>query len=335
MKIFLDTIDCDKIRKYSSIMNIYGITTNPTLAKKFNMSDDIDMIKKIGNACGIDKEIHVEAFGENVSEILKNIERISKACKKYNLVYKIPFSHAGVEAAKKTISTGKKTNLHLIYSFNQALIAANINSTYICPLIGRLDDIGHDALSNISEMKNAFVENICKTRIMGSSVRNAQHVKKCFELAIDAVTIPLNVFEALFWHPLTTHGYHLFQSDIKSLQDIESLNINKNLVVDEKKTLSEVVSILAINKGGAVAVVKKKRLLGIFTTGDLNRLVKNKSKIKQDTQISELLTLNPVTINHDQKIFDAVELVKKTNLGQLVVVKDSQVLGILDVKDLV
>lgn len=335
MKIFLDTIDCDKIKKYSSIINIYGITTNLTLAKNFNMSDDIDMVKKIANSCGIDKEIYIEAFGKNVEEILKNIERISKACKKYNLVYKIPFSHAGVEAAKKTISRGEKTNLHLIYSFNQSLIASNINSTYICPLIGRLDDIGHDALSNISEMKNSFVKNHSKTKIMGSSVRNAQHVKKCFELAIDAVTIPSNVFENLFWHPLTTHGYNLFESDFKSTQEIETLNINKNLIVEEKTTLSEVVSILAINKGGAIAITKNKKLLGIFTTGDLNKLVKSKVKINPDTPIEELLTKNPVTINHNQKVQEAIELVKKTNLGQFVVVKEKKVLGILDVKDLV
>ena len=95
------------------------------------------------------------------------------------------------------------------------------------------------------------------------------------------------------------------------------------------------MSILAVNKGGAVAIVKNKKLLGIFTTGDLNRLVKSKSKIKPEILISELLTPNPVTINHDQKILDAVELVKKTNLGQFVVIKDRKVLGILDVKDLV
>ena len=91
MKIFLDTIDCEKIKKYSEIMDIYGITTNPTLAKRFNMSDDIDMIKKIANVIGSKKEIHVEAFGKTVNEIINNVDRISKNCKKYNLVYKIHF----------------------------------------------------------------------------------------------------------------------------------------------------------------------------------------------------------------------------------------------------
>lgn len=182
MKIFLDTIDREKIKKYSNIIDIFGVTTNPTLAKKFNMSDDIDMIKKIADVLGIKKEIHVEAFGKTVSEIIYNVDRISKACKKNNIVYKIPFSYAGVEAARKIIKRGQKTNLHLIYSFNQALLASNISSTYICPLIGRLDDVGHDALKNISEIKNSFIQNNSITKIMGSSIRTNQHVKKCFEI---------------------------------------------------------------------------------------------------------------------------------------------------------
>lgn len=335
MKIFLDTIDCEKIKKYSEITEIYGITTNPTLAKRFNMSDDIDMIKKIANVIGIKKEIHVEAFGKTVNEIINNVDRIDKKCKKYNLVYKIPFSYAGVEASKIIVKRGKKTNLHLIYSFNQAFLASNIQSTYICPLIGRLDDVGHDAIKNISEIKKSFDLNNSKTRIMGSSIRTTQHVKKCYEVGIFAATIPLNVFESLFWHPLTNHGYDLFESDFKALKNVGKLNINNNLIVDEKTSLSRVVSILAINKGGAVAITKNNKLTGIFTTGDLNRYVKKNSKIKHDIKISNLMSKNPIKLHHDQKVSDAVELVKKTNLGQFIVVNNTKVLGILDAKDLV
>ena len=92
MKIFLDTIDLGEIKKYSEIFNIAGITTNPNLARRFGMSDDIEMVREIGKIIGNEKEIHVEAFGDNAKEIIDNSQRIKKNCVKYNLVFKIPFS---------------------------------------------------------------------------------------------------------------------------------------------------------------------------------------------------------------------------------------------------
>ena len=107
---------------------------------------------------------------------------------------------------------------------------------------------------------------------MGSSIRTTQHVKM-YEVGIFAATIPLNVFESLFWHPLTNHGYDLFESDFKALKNVGKLNINNNLIVDEKTSLSRVVSILQLTR--RCSITKNNKLTGIFTTGDLIDMLKN------------------------------------------------------------
>ena len=212
MKIFLDALELDQIKKYSNMGILSGVTTNPTLAKKHGMLDDIDMIKKIREVMPVG-EIHVEAWGKTKDEILNNITRLKTHSNDPDLVYKIPFSPDGIEACNMAILNGDKTNMHLIFSHNQAIICDNVNSTYICPLVGRLDDIGHDALSFISELtKVIFFSNI-----MVSSVRHPMHVIKASKVGANVITVPLKVLEQMFEHPLTTTGIELFEKDIQSM----------------------------------------------------------------------------------------------------------------------
>jgi TalC/MipB family fructose-6-phosphate aldolase len=335
MKIFLDTIDLENLKKFSNILNIYGVTTNPTLAKRFNMSDDIDMIKKIADNIGNKKEIHVEAFGGDEKEIRNNVYRISKNCKSINLVFKVPFTESGVQAVKNLILENFRTSLHIIYSANQAILASNVNSTYICPLIGRLDDIGHKASENLQQIKNSFIIHQSKTLIMGSSIRTPQNVMDSYAIGLDAVTIPLNVLELMFYHPLTSKGYESFERDLKSLSNISKLNINKNLILNQDKSLGEALSVLASQKAGAIAIVDKNKLAGIFTTGDLNRLIKTESKFSMNDKISKYMSKNPIAVDSNERIIDVVEIIKKTNLGQIIVLQDGQPFGVLDAKDIV
>ena len=334
MKIFLDTIDLNEIKKYNEIFNIAGVTTNPNLARRFGMSDDIEMVKKIGDIIGKNKEIHVEAFGENFKEIIQNSQRIKKSCSKYNLVFKIPFSEEGVKAAKYLIKKKFSTNLHLIFSQSQAIISSSINSNYICPLIGRLDDIGHNAIENLSKIISSFKINNSKTLVMGSSVRNLNHVIDCYKIGVDAITIPMKVIKEMFNHPLTDTGFLSFKKDLSQMKEVSSINFNKNLLVDVNKTLFETLVVLQNHKGAAVAVSKNSKLAGIFTIGDLNRLIKNKKKFNYNDKIVNFISKRPFSVDIADKVEVAANLVKKYNLGQFVVLDQEKVLGILDVKDL-
>ena len=216
MKILLDTIDLEKIKDYYDAGIIVGVTTNPTLARRFGMTDDVDMINKIRKVMPVG-EIHVEAFGNSVEDIVNNAERIFKKTQDDNLVFKVPFNKAGVTAVKKLKKKKYKTNLHLIFSVNQTLLAAAVEADYICPLIGRLDDIGHDAFSNLELIKNSYKRSKVKTKIMASSIRHPRHVQRAFEVGADVITVPVDVLEKIFYHPLTDTGYAQFKKDIESI----------------------------------------------------------------------------------------------------------------------
>lgn len=335
MKIFLDTLDTAMISKYAKMGIIQGVTTNPTIAKRFGMNDDIDMVKKVNQALD-GGEVHVEAFGDTKEEIVENADRIIKLCKGIDIVFKIPFSEEGVAGARILVERGHKTNLHLIYSINQALIAAVIGSTYICPLAGRLDDIGHDALSNIKATINAFRTNGINTNVMVSSVRHPQHAIRAFNIGADVVTVPLNVLLLMFQHPLTEYGVNTFRQDIELMKPVGSRYIDRNLVVQENDTLKDALSILASNRAGAVAVCSGKRLAGVFTTGDLKRIVQSgKGSFSLSDSITKYMTKNPIAIDLNEQTMKAVELIKKHRIEQLVVLDNITVIGILDAKDLI
>ena len=334
MKIFLDTIDLNEIKKYNDILNIAGVTTNPNLARRFGMSDDVEMVREIAKVIGKNKEIHVEAFGESSKEIIKNSQRIKKNCSNLNLVFKIPFSEEGVKAAKFLIKEKFSTNLHLIFSLSQAIISASINSNYICPLIGRLDDIGHNAIDNLSKIISSYKTHNSKTLVMGSSVRNLNHVIDCYKIGVDAITIPMKVVKEMFNHPLTDTGFLQFKNDLNQMRQISSIDFNRNLLIDANKTLLDTLITLQKFKGAAIAVTKKNKLAGIFTTGDLNRLIESKKKFSFEEKIESFITKNPYSLDISDKVEDVTNIVKKHNLGQFVIMDQSKVLGILDVKDL-
>ena len=131
----------------------------------------------------------------------------------------------------------------MIFSVGQAIISS-INSNYICPLIGRLDDIGHNAIDNLNKILSSYKIYNSKTLVMGSSVRNLNHVIDCYKIGVDAITIPLKVVKEMFNHPLTDAGYLLFKKDLNQMKQISSLNFDKKLVVNADTTLFDTLVIL-------------------------------------------------------------------------------------------
>ncbi len=333
MKIFLDSLDTKIIKQYADIGLLAGVTTNPTFARRFNMTDDAEMVAKVREALG-EGEIHVEAFGETKDEILASADKLVSETGDSNLIFKIPFGEHGVSACKQLLMHNIKTNLHLVFSLNQALLAASIKSTYICPLVGRLDDPGFDAMRNVREMVSAFRANSESTQIMVSSVRHPQHVTKAYECGVDAITIPPNVLSQMFHHQLTEVGVRTFKSDIEVIKPISEKTINRNLVVNKDDTLQHCLSLMVMHKGGAVAVQgSDDSLVGIFTAGDLKRLVQKQATFDLNDKIEKFMTKTPISIDINETVGKAAELMKQFNIDQLVVVDDEAVVGILNAKE--
>lgn len=217
MKIFIDTLDLGYIEKYSKLGILSGVTTNPTFSKQFEMYDDIKTIEQVKDILqDPHQEIHIEILEDTVDHIINRAKDIHSKTVYKNLVFKIPFSEVGLEASRRLVRAQYKTNLHLIYSVNQALLAVQVGTTYVCPLFGRLDDIGTNALEVISNIQKALVVNKENTKMLLASIRNPKMVSEAYEIGIDSITIPPKILDQMMQHPLTQKGILQFKKDLSN-----------------------------------------------------------------------------------------------------------------------
>ncbi|WP_292460099.1 fructose-6-phosphate aldolase [Methanothermococcus sp.] len=208
MKFFLDTANVNKIREFTEIGLVDGVTTNPTLIAKEGR-DFHEVIKEI---CSIvDGPVSAEVIALDAEGMIKEARELSKLAD--NVVIKIPMTKEGLKAVNVLSKEGIKTNVTLIFSANQALMAAKAGATYVSPFVGRLDDIGQNGMQLIAEIVQIFRNYDIKTEIIVASVRHPMHVIEAAELGADIATIPFAVLDKMFNHPLTDKGIDRFMKD--------------------------------------------------------------------------------------------------------------------------
>ena len=214
MKFFIDTANLEDIKKANDMGVICGVTTNPSLIAKEGR-DFNEVIKEItaivdGPISGEVKATTVDA--EGMIEEAREIAKIHK-----NMVVKIPMTVEGLKACKVLSKEGIKTNLTLVFSANQALLAARAGATYVSPFLGRLDDISTRGVDLIEEIVQIFKAANLDTQIICASIRNPMHVTDCALAGADIATVPYSVIEQMVKHPLTDIGIKKFQADYKAV----------------------------------------------------------------------------------------------------------------------
>jgi transaldolase len=213
MKIFLDTANFESIQKYLELGVVDGITTNPSLLFKEN-SDPIDAMKKIVKL--VDGPVSLEVVATEFVEIMN--ESLKLASYGDNVVVKIPMTADGLKAVNALTKKNIKTNVTLIFSANQALLASKAGATYVSPFIGRLDDIGHDGLSLISDIVQIFSGYDFSTQVLVASIRHPIHVIESAKLGADVVTLPPDILQKMIHHTLTDKGLDIFLNDWEKLK---------------------------------------------------------------------------------------------------------------------
>ena len=213
MKIFIDTADLDEIRELASWGVIDGVTTNPTLLKKSGRSfkDIINEIFKI-----VDGPISLEAVSEKADDMVKEAKSlVSMVSEKYrkNVTIKISMTPEGLKAVKKLKKESIKTNVTLVFSANQALLAAKAGATFVSPFIGRLDDIGQEGMQIIEEIMEIFVNYDIETEVIVASIRHPIHVIQAARLGADIATVPPEIIRKMVKHSLTDIGIERFLKD--------------------------------------------------------------------------------------------------------------------------
>lgn len=218
MKIFVDTADLDEIREFASWGIVDGVTTNPTLVKQSGRSFS-EIIKEIFEI--VDGPISLEVVSEKAEDMVKEAKEIvKKVDKKYqkNVAIKVPMTKEGLKAVTKLSKEGIKTNVTLVFSANQALLAAKAGAAFVSPFIGRLDDQGQEGIKIIEEIVDIFYNYDIKTEIIVASIRHPIHVIDAAMLGADIATIPPNVLHKMTKHTLTDKGIKSFLDDWKKVK---------------------------------------------------------------------------------------------------------------------
>ena len=214
MKFFVDTANVDEIRKANDMGIICGVTTNPSLIAK----EGRDFNQVIAESASIvDGPIsgEVKATTTDAEGMIKEGREI--AAIHPNMVVKIPMTVEGLKAVKVLHAEGIKTNVTLIFSAAQALLAARAGATYVSPFLGRLDDISMPGIDLINEITEIFMMHDIQTEIIAASIRNPIHVIDCAKAGADIATVPYKVLEQMTKHPLTDQGIAKFQADYKAV----------------------------------------------------------------------------------------------------------------------
>jgi transaldolase len=214
MKFFIDTANLDQIRDAQNLGVLDGVTTNPSLMAKEGITGRDNILKHYVAICNIvDGDVSAEVIATDYDGMVKEGEELAGLHDQ--IVVKLPMIKEGVKAAKYFSDKGIKTNLTLVFSAGQALLAAKAGATYVSPFIGRLDDVSTDGLNLIAEIRQIYNNYGFSTQILAASVRHTMHVIDCAKIGADVMTGPLSSIEGLLNHPLTDIGLAKFLADYK------------------------------------------------------------------------------------------------------------------------
>ena len=214
MKIFLDTSDVNVIRQHCETGLIDGITTNPTLMMKAGRNP-VEVIKEISSLFPEDASISAEVVGDTAEEMVlqaKDYHPINR-----NITIKVPCSVEGLKACKILSDKDIPVNVTLIFSVEQAILAAKAGATYVSPFVGRCEDNNIDGIGLLEAINKVYQSKRISTEILSASIRNLNHVSESFKAGADIVTLPPSIFEAMYNHDLTDQGLAQFNKDLEKL----------------------------------------------------------------------------------------------------------------------
>lgn len=210
MRLFLDTANLDEIKTVAAWGVLGGVTTNPTLVAK----EGADFHRRIRDIAGIvDGPISAEVLSTDVSGMVRDAETLAALAP--NVVIKVPIGAEGLQAATELSRRGIPTNVTLVFSPNQALLAALSGATYVSPFVGRLDDISHDGMTVVRETVEILQRGGYATQVIAASLRHPLHVLEAAKSGAQAATVPFKIVQAMLHHPLTDAGIKRFLEDWK------------------------------------------------------------------------------------------------------------------------
>ncbi|SHH33893.1 fructose-6-phosphate aldolase, TalC/MipB family [Chryseolinea serpens] len=334
MELYLDSADIVEIEEAFKLGFLTGLTTTPTFMHRGGVKDVDSLIVKLSKIVPV---LQIEALGDTAEEVLAEAKRqLDLGLDPKKTVFKIPVSLEGVRACNMLRREGLLVNVHLVYTLQQAYMAMQAGASYVCPLVGRLQDQGHDALSLVEQCVFAVDHYGYDTKVMFSSVRTAEHVRNALNLGVHTITAPWKIMKALTENNFTTVGTEQFVEHTR-LMTVKVKNVVDTVnptVTDDTPLVDAIVKMTEFGFGAVTVVKKDGTLVGVFTDGDLRRKIQQEGRDVLKKNLKDFEYGKPVSIEGDALLNDANALFKKFNVDTLLVTDNGKPVGMLDIQDM-
>ncbi|MBI1316860.1 CBS domain-containing protein [bacterium] len=334
MELYLDSADIREIEDAFQLGFLAGLTTTPTFMHRHGITDIDGTILKLAKIVPV---LQIEALGQTAEEIVSEAYRQDAlGLDRKKTVYKIPVSLEGVKACKKLVDEGFMVNVHLVYTLQQAYMAMAAGATYVCPLVGRLQDQGQDALQLVEQCVDAVEYYGYDTKVMFSSVRNVEHVRNAINLGVHTVTVPWKLMKQLTENHFTSIGTQEFYEHTRLMTlKVRDLLNGKNPMAQIEHTVAEALLRMTEGGFGAVTIVDAAhKPIGMFTDGDLRRLMSAGDNQLLGRSLGTLDLKVPVSVEADELLFEANKLFRERQIDTLVVTEGGKVIGMLDIQEM-
>ncbi|MFN3403947.1 MAG: transaldolase family protein [Cytophagaceae bacterium] len=334
MELYLDSADLGEIKEAFKLGFLAGLTTTPTFMHRHGVTDVDSLILELAKIVPV---LQVEALGRTADEIVAEAHRqVKMGLDPKKTVFKIPVSLEGLKACHQLIKSGLMVNVHLVYTIQQAYMAMAAGATYVCPLVGRLQDQGHDALQLVSQCVQAVNHYGYNSKIMFSSVRYPEHIRNGIDVGVHTITVPWKVMKSLTENNFTKLGTDQFfeHTRLMTVKVKEAIN-GVNPIVNADTTITEALVKMTEYGFGCVAVVNgSEKAIGVFTDGELRRLIQNQGKDVLNKKLSDLNFREPISVDANELLNTASKLLSQHQIDTLLVTENGKPIGMLDIQDL-
>lgn len=334
MELYLDSANLKEIEEGFKLGFLNGLTTTPTFMQREGITDIDGMIVKLSKMVPV---LQIEALGDTAEDVLKEAQRqLALGLDPQKTVFKIPVSLEGVRACKLLRNEGLLVNVHLVYTLQQAYMAMQAGATYVCPLVGRLQDQGHDALDLVSQIVEAVDHYGYDTKVMFSSVRTLEHVRNALNLGVHTITVPLKIMKQLTENHFTTVGTDQFIRDTRlmTVRVKEAINSVNPIVSADTNLADAIVKMTEFGFGAITVVNKDGSLKGVFTDGDLRRKIQSDGRDVLSQKMGDFTYNNAISIDANALLNDAATVFKATKVDTILVVDNGKPVGMIDIQDL-
>ncbi len=334
MELYLDSADLKEIEEAFKLGFLDGLTTTPTFMHRGGVTDVDSLIVKLSKMVPV---LQIEALGNTAEEVVKEAHRQLKlGLDPKKTVFKIPVSLEGVRACKLLRDENLLVNVHLVYTLQQAYMAMKAGASYVCPLVGRLQDQGHDALDLVSQCVFAVDHYGYNTKIMFSSVRNAEHIRNAISTGVHTITAPWKIMKGLTDNNLTTLGTEQFIEHTRLVtMRVKDVISPINPIVNINTGLTEALVKMTEYGFGAITLIDNDgNVKGIFTDGDMRRALQKDGQDVLKKRMSDFTHGQPLAVQQDDALTVANDIFKQKHVDTILVLDGKKPVGMIDIQDL-